>query len=322
MNAYTAHECTYGPDRNARKPGAEQSAPPRGLVLRENGGSGEGGKQEPAPAGASRGGWPGPLARLGRDTRAAIGIPGVLVAAMLVGATALPVANITLNADSKRMEDAATAAGLAATGKMRAEGVSVSAEVLRREAERYARLNLLDLPAGRPAQGAGEPADTHDERPGQSGVQVDLEATPPRAEDRAGPDGCAGHGQGGPVGEDQRKEPGPMRLGQGGARARPRHDGQHGRPVGAGRCALERKPVPVRHDVGRGRGDGRQHPAPVLGPRAQGRDRPLGEQRQGPGRAGKPLEEQRLDRREPVRPAGSGSEASRRSSGADASKTG
>ena len=146
MNAYTAHECAYGPDRNARKPGAEQPASPRGLVLRENGGSGEGGKQEPAPAGASRGGRPGPLARLGRDTRAAIGIPGVLVAAMLVGATALPVANITLNADSKRMEDAATAAGLAATGKMRAEGVGVSAEVLRREAERYARLNLLDLP--------------------------------------------------------------------------------------------------------------------------------------------------------------------------------
>ena len=173
MNAYTVHECTYGPDRNARKPGVEaaclssRACPPRKR------GSGEGGGR------GKPGGWPGPLARLGRDTRAAIGIPGALVAAMLVGATALPVANVTLKADSRRMEDAATAAGLAATGKMRTEGVGVSDEVLRREAERYARLNLLDLPPAdrRKALESLQIRMTSD--PVNQIVRVDLEAALP-----------------------------------------------------------------------------------------------------------------------------------------------
>ena len=124
-------------------------------------------------------GLPGALARLGRDTRAMIGVPGVLVAAMLVGATALPVANVTLKADSKRMEDAATAAGIAATQKMRAAGAGVDPEVLRREAERYARLNLLDLPpdARRKALQSLDIRMTTD--PDAQTVQVDLSATLP-----------------------------------------------------------------------------------------------------------------------------------------------
>ena len=146
----------YHPERNAGKPWAK-----------------------PAPAGGSPGADLGLLARLGRDTRAAIGVPGVLVAVMLVSATALPVANVALKADSKRMEDAATAAGLAATQKMRAEGVGVDPAVLRREAERYARLNLLDLPpdARRKALESLEIRMTSDS--GTQTVRVDLSATLP-----------------------------------------------------------------------------------------------------------------------------------------------
>ena len=122
---------------------------------------------------------PSPLTRLGRDTRGAIGVPGVLVAAMLVGATALPVANVNLKADNRRMEDAAAAAGLAATEKMRAEGVGVDPAVLRREADRYARLNLLDLPpdARRKALQSLDLRMTTDTD--AQTVQVDLSATLP-----------------------------------------------------------------------------------------------------------------------------------------------
>ena len=132
------------------------------------------------------GGRPGPLARLGRDTGAAIGIPGALVAAMLVGATALPVANVTLKADSQRMEDAATAAGMAATQKLRelqAQGGSVTeqeqTQALEREARLYARLNLLDLPpaARRKALQTLDIRMTSD-LDAQT-VQVDLSATLP-----------------------------------------------------------------------------------------------------------------------------------------------
>ena len=170
MNAYTIHECTLRSRPEHPEAGGGAACPSSRACPPRKRGSGTGGNP---------GGWPGPLARLGRDTRAAIGIPGVLVAVMLVGATALPVANITLNADGKRMEDAATAAGLAATAKMRAEGAGVSAAVLRREAERYARLNLLDLPPAdrRKALESLQIRMTSD--PVKQIVRVDLEATLP-----------------------------------------------------------------------------------------------------------------------------------------------
>ena len=170
MNAYTVHECTLRSRPERPEAGGGAACPSSRACPPRKRGSGTGGNP---------GGWPGPLVRLGRDTRAAIGIPGVLVAVMLVGATALPVANITLKADGKRMEDAATAAGLAATAKMRAEGVSVSAETLRREAERYARLNLLDLPPAdrRKALESLQIRMTSD--PVNQIVRVDLEATLP-----------------------------------------------------------------------------------------------------------------------------------------------
>ena len=169
MNAYTVHERTLR--SRLERPEAEGGASSLPLLA--------GLSSAKAGQGGKLGGWLGPLARLGRDTRAAIGISGALVAAMLVGATALPVANVTLKADSRRMEDAATAAGLAATGKMRAEGAGVSEEALRREAERYARLNLLDLPPAdrRKALESLQIRMTSD--PVNQVVQVDLEATLP-----------------------------------------------------------------------------------------------------------------------------------------------
>ena len=178
MNTSTAHECAHAPtgarslDRSARRPRAAGARLPRG--------SGDRGGSRTRPGkGGGRELVRGLLARLGRDTRAAIGVPGVLVAAMLVGATALPVANVTLKAEKRRMEDAAAAAGLAATQKMRTEGVGVSQSALRREAERYARLNLLDLPpdARRKALGSLQIHMTSD--PVGQTVQVDLEAALP-----------------------------------------------------------------------------------------------------------------------------------------------
>ena len=150
---------------------AASTGKPGACLPRHSGDPGE----DPGGAGSR----PGLLARLGRDTRGAIGVPGILVAAMLVGATALPVANVTLKAENRRMEDAATAAGLAATQKMRAEGVGVSQETLRREADRYARLNLLDLPpdARRKALESLQIHMTSD--PVNQIVQVDLEAALP-----------------------------------------------------------------------------------------------------------------------------------------------
>ena len=171
MNTSTAHECTHALtgarslDRSARRPRAA------GVPAFPAGAAGIGGGSRERARGLP--------ARLGRDTRGAIGVPGILVAAMLVGATALPVANVTLKAEKRRMEDAATAAGLAATQKMRAEGVGVSRSVLRREAERYARLNLLDLPpdARRKALESLQIRMTSDSD--QQTVQVDLAATLP-----------------------------------------------------------------------------------------------------------------------------------------------
>ena len=132
-----------------------------------------------SPGSGQAGTRPGPLARLGRDTRGAIGVPGVLVAAMLVGATALPVANVNLKADNQRMEDAAAAAGLAATGKMRAAGGGVSEQTLRQAADLYARLNLLDLPPDARRK-ALQSLDLHmtTDTDAQT-VQVDLSATLP-----------------------------------------------------------------------------------------------------------------------------------------------
>ena len=154
MQAGPTHERTI-PSRTERRKGAYAGCP-----------------------GGQRGGL-GLLARLGRDTRAVIGVPGALVAAMLVGATALPVANVNLKADNRRMEDAAAAAGLAATGKMRAAGAGVDPAVLRREADRYARLNLLDLPpdARRKALQSLDLRMTTDTD--AQTVQVDLSATLP-----------------------------------------------------------------------------------------------------------------------------------------------
>ena len=87
---------------------------------------------------------------LRRDTRAALGVPGILLTAAVVGATALPVANVSLKAERDRMEQAAASAGIAATRTMREAGEGLQAEELRRKADLYARLNLLDLPpAGR-----------------------------------------------------------------------------------------------------------------------------------------------------------------------------
>lgn len=88
----------------------------------------------------------GMLESLGRDTRAALGIPGVLLTAAVVGAAALPVANVTLKAERERMEQAAASAGIAATRTMREADEGLDPEVLRRKADLYARLNLLDLP--------------------------------------------------------------------------------------------------------------------------------------------------------------------------------
>ena len=129
---------------------------------------------------------PGPLARLGRDTSAAIGVPGVLVAAMLVGATALPVANVTLKADSQRMEDAATAAGMAATQKLRelqASGESVTEQeqerLLKEEAKLYARLSLLDLPPAARQKALDSLTVSMTIDSDTQTVQVDLSATLP-----------------------------------------------------------------------------------------------------------------------------------------------
>ena len=164
------------------RPGKRKAGgPPSGSA----GVRGRNARPAPSPGSGQAGLWReaggriGALARLGRDTRAAIGVPGVLVAAMLVGATALPVANVNLKADNRRMEDAAAAAGLAATEKMRAEGAGVDAAVLRREADRYARLNLLDLPpdARRKALQSLDIRMTTD--PHSQTVQVDLSATLP-----------------------------------------------------------------------------------------------------------------------------------------------
>ena len=90
----------------------------------------------------------GMLESLRRDTRAALGVPGILLTVAMVGATALPVANVTLKAERARMEQAAASAGIAATRTMREAGEGVDAEALRRKADLYARLNLLDLPPG------------------------------------------------------------------------------------------------------------------------------------------------------------------------------
>ena len=88
----------------------------------------------------------GTLESLGRDTRAAIGVPGILLTAAIVSATALPVANVTLKAERERMEQAAASAGIAATRTMREAGEGLDPGVLRSKADLYARLNLLDLP--------------------------------------------------------------------------------------------------------------------------------------------------------------------------------
>ena len=178
MNTSTAHECMHALtgarslDRSTRKPRA-------GACLPRRSGDRGGSRACSRQGGGSREQARGLLARLGRDTRAAIGVPGVLVAAMLVGATALPVTNVTLKAEKRRMEDAAAAAGLAATQKMRTEGVGVSQADLRREAERYARFNLLDLPPDARRK-ALESLQIHmASDPVKQIVQVDLEATLP-----------------------------------------------------------------------------------------------------------------------------------------------
>ena len=170
MNTSTAHECPPAPTGAHALQGSAQPRPERPEAA---------GGSLPSPQERDRGEERSLPARLGRDTRAAIGIPGVLVAAMLVGATALPVANVTLKAESRRMEDAATAAGLAATQKMRAEGAGVSQATLRREAERYARLNLLDLPPDARRKAFSSLQIRMNSDPVKQIVQVDLEAALP-----------------------------------------------------------------------------------------------------------------------------------------------
>ena len=87
----------------------------------------------------------GRLGSLRRDTRAALGVPGILLTAAVVGATALPVANVSLKMERDRMEQAAASAGIAATRTMQEAGEGLNAEEMRRTADLYARLNLLDL---------------------------------------------------------------------------------------------------------------------------------------------------------------------------------